>query len=73
MGNCNCGSGSSTVVLIPKTDVATKDSSCCGPESADKTIEAGCCSDSDACCIDCGCNSSTAVTETVSTGKSSCC
>ena len=73
MGNCNCGSGSDTAVLTVESDVAVKSSSCCGPDSTAKADDAGCCSESDACSIDCAPNSDVATTETVSVGKSSCC
>jgi hypothetical protein len=73
MGNCNCGSGSDTAILTTETDVATKDSSCCGPESTSKAGDEACCSDSDACSIERGPNSNTTETQTVGAGKSSCC
>jgi hypothetical protein len=73
MENCNCGSGSDTAILTVETEVATASSSCCGPESTSKVADTGCCSDTDACSIDCAPKSEEVAIGAVSTGKSSCC
>ena len=68
-----CCPGTDTAMLLAESDSAVKGSSCCGTESKSQSVESGCCSDSDTCCIDCAPTSKVVVIETVSASNSSCC